>query len=92
MTANETRVYSVRLPDALVEEIRRDQELDRQHGADPADTLTDWLLRAIRERLAHRRRGRAGRRPPVPRDEEGWPLYQYTLAQGQEGAMSDEGL
>jgi hypothetical protein len=75
-----TRVYSLRLPDALVEEIRRDLESDDRHGTDPAATLTTWLIRAARERLAHRARGRACRRPRLERDKDGWPLVRVGLA------------
>jgi hypothetical protein len=80
-----TRVYSMRLPDDLIEDIQADLELDNVHGIDPAVTLTTWMVRAARQRLAHRARSRAKRRKRIPRDEDGWPLVVVSLASREEG-------
>jgi hypothetical protein len=54
---------TIRVPDGLLEEIQQDMARDQVHGPDPAHDLTTWIVRAIRERLAHRARARAQRRP-----------------------------
>ena len=79
MMTNETRVYTMRLPADLVAAIRADQGRDAEHGPEPALTLTEWLLRAARERLAHRQLARDRRRPRVGRDSDGWPLVRVGL-------------
>jgi DNA-directed RNA polymerase specialized sigma24 family protein len=79
------QVYSLRLPASLVAAIREDLAKGLEHSPDPADTLTAWITRACRERLAHRCRSRARRRRKVQRDNDGWPQIRVGLAGREEG-------
>lgn len=78
MSAGSPRV-TIRIPEALLEEIQKEMASHEYHSARSPEDVTRFILRAIEERIDHKRRSRAHRRDTIPHDDEGWPLLRYRL-------------
>jgi hypothetical protein len=70
---------TVRVPEVLLEEIRKEMASQEAHSANSPEDVTAFILRAIEQRIAKRRRSRAKRSPRISRDRDGWPEIRYGL-------------
>lgn len=78
---------TVRLPADLLAMIGEELESQKANGVYGPEDLSAFIVRAIRERIQHRKRSRAKRRVRTTKDKDGWPQERWTLEeQDQEGA------
>lgn len=71
---------TIRVEPRLLGQIREDLKLQQQTSADPAQDVTEWIHRAAREYLGHRKRARASSRARSARRQAALEETRYTLA------------
>jgi len=74
-----TPIRPIRIPDKLLVEIQTEIDLQERDGRRERETLTAFVLRAIQERIAKRKRSRAPRKPKgSDADADLWDM-RFTL-------------
>lgn len=71
---------TVRIDETLLVEIRKEIELQNKHSSRSPEDLSLFIVRAIRERILHRRRSRAKRNAGQASSKVSWPDEIVSLA------------
>lgn len=76
-----TQVFTVRLAEDLVEQVRAELAKRAEHSLVPPQEFSEFVRLALVHEIQHRQRGRASRRRRARTDAEGWPQEIVRLAQ-----------